>query len=633
MPESATRLPSGSSKTCSSTDPVVKIRESLVKVLSDEKVFKYSAKTSFQQFDQDHNNLLDFEETKAFFERLRHNLTIPPISEATLRAIFEKYDRKGRDGLSLNDFTRMYKALLLRIRDRYYPPPMENIRSTLFVPMVPLGKSQELRQYIKFEKRLGSGSFGEVYRVTDRRVNAERACKLINKGRVQVPLEQIQEEIQILKSVDHPNVIKIYEIFEDPSSVYILQELCQGGELLSTMLIDEGKAKIHDEFFVRRIMQELLDGLSHIHSKRIMHKDLKPENILFANKNPNSPIKIIDFGLGEIFRGHTEVTDVLRGSAIYMAPEAFQDGQLCLKSDVWSAGCIMFNLLTGKFPFDAEDLSQFREVVVKAELDLNKSCSHVSEEARSLLRTIFKKDPRERCSASGALKHPWFKANTNLSTINLSESICRNMKNYSKRNGLHNVFVNMMAQQLSINNNKVSKIAEIFKELDKNKTGTLTLPDLQSALMRAGFEEWDANRIIQQLDLRGEGRISYTEFLAACYSWRESELNLVWAAFQRFVAQDGSQRIRCEDMRNLLLRSTKPKPAVTQSPHFGRESDSVTQSVLFDGTDEADIDAMIKEVDLDGDGYIDWTDFEQYIRGSTTAILEDRATAGYSIVL
>eukprot|EP01055_Gregarina_sp_Pseudo9_P005956 Gregarina_sp_Pseudo_9__5955@NODE_966_length_2022_cov_26_031266_g906_i0_p1_GENE_NODE_966_length_2022_cov_26_031266_g906_i0NODE_966_length_2022_cov_26_031266_g906_i0_p1_ORF_typecomplete_len628_score125_68Pkinase/PF00069_25/8_1e66Pkinase_Tyr/PF07714_17/2_1e45EFhand_7/PF13499_6/7_1e06EFhand_7/PF13499_6/6_1e09EFhand_7/PF13499_6/7_4e09EFhand_8/PF13833_6/0_15EFhand_8/PF13833_6/1_3EFhand_8/PF13833_6/2_9EFhand_8/PF13833_6/0_047EFhand_8/PF13833_6/2_9e03EFhand_8/PF13833_6/5_1e06EFhand_1/PF00036_32/0_83EFha len=612
-------------------DPVVRIRETIAKVLSDDTVFKYSARTSFQQFDGDKNNVLDFEETKRFFERLRVNLTIPPISEATLRAIFEKYDRKQRDALSLNDFTRMYKALLLRIRDRYYPPPMHDIRSTLFVPMVPLGRSQELRQWIKFDRRLGSGAFGEVYRVTDKRVNVERACKLINKGRVQVPLEQVHEEIEILKSVDHPNVIKIYEIFEDPNSVYILQELCNGGELLSTLLIDEGRAKIHDEFFVRKIMNELFDGLSHIHSKRIMHKDLKPENILFANKSPDSPIKIIDFGLGEIFRGHTEVTDVLRGSAIYMAPEAFQDGQLCLKSDVWSAGCIMFNLLTGKFPFDAEDLPRFREVVIKAELDLNKSCSHVSEEARSLMRAIFQKDPRDRCSATAALRYPWFKETATLSSVNLSKSICANMKNYSKRNGLHNVFVNMMAQQLSINNKKVSKIAEIFKELDKNKTGTLLPPDLQSALLRAGFAEWDANRVIQQLDLRGEGRISYTEFLAACYSWRESELNLVWAAFQRFATQDGSQRISCDDMRNLLLRSAKPKK---DSPHFGNNDEvNVSQSVLFDGSDEADIEAMIREVDQDGDGYIDWTDFEQYIRGSTTAVSEDPVATGYSIVL
>eukprot|EP01056_Protomagalhaensia_sp_Gyna25_P000591 Protomagalhaensia_sp_Gyna_25__590@NODE_1279_length_1986_cov_19_294813_g1020_i0_p1_GENE_NODE_1279_length_1986_cov_19_294813_g1020_i0NODE_1279_length_1986_cov_19_294813_g1020_i0_p1_ORF_typecomplete_len634_score141_73Pkinase/PF00069_25/4_3e66Pkinase_Tyr/PF07714_17/2e43EFhand_7/PF13499_6/8_5e06EFhand_7/PF13499_6/1_3e10EFhand_7/PF13499_6/8_5e08EFhand_8/PF13833_6/0_081EFhand_8/PF13833_6/12EFhand_8/PF13833_6/0_48EFhand_8/PF13833_6/0_001EFhand_8/PF13833_6/0_00012EFhand_1/PF00036_32/3_9EFhand_1/PF00036_3 len=619
---------SRSSSSSNATDPIVRIRDSLARVLSDEKVFKYSAKTSFVQFDTDNNKVLDFEETKRFFERLRLNLTIPPISEPTLRAIFEKYDRKSRDALSLNDFTRMYKAILLRIRDKYYPPAMENIRSTLFVPMVPLGRSQELRQWIKFEKRLGSGAFGEVYRVTDKRVNAERACKLINKGRVQVPLEQIQEEIEILKSVDHPNVIKIYEIFEDPNSVYILQELCHGGELLSTILIDEGRAKIHDEFFVRKIMKELFDGLAHIHSKRIMHKDLKPENILFANKNPDSPIKIIDFGLGEIFRGHSEVTDVLRGSAIYMAPEAFQDGQLCLKSDIWSAGCIMFNLLTGKFPFDAEDLPLFKEVVTKGELDLKKSCGHVSNEARDLLKTIFKKDPRVRCSAATALKHSWFQPEAVLSSINLSKSICLNMKNYSKRNGLHNVFVNMMAQQLSINNKKVSKIAEIFKELDKNKTGTLAPQDLQSALIRAGFEEWDANRIIQQLDFKGQGRISYTEFLAACYSWRESELNLVWAAFQRFVTQDGSQRIRCEDMRRLLLKSNRP--GGKDPAHSGsNKGDSLNQSVLFDGTDEADIEAMIKEVDLDGDGFIDWADFEQYIRGSTTNIPE----AGYSIML
>lgn len=125
---------------------------------------------------------------------------------------------------------------------------------------------------IRFEYRVGSGAFGEVHAVTDLRIDTVRACKIINKSRLQVPIEQVGEEIKILKSVDHPNVIKIFEIFEDPNSIYIIQEFCRGSQLLSTLMIDEGMAAVHDEALVRRVMRQIVAGVAHIHAKRIIHK-------------------------------------------------------------------------------------------------------------------------------------------------------------------------------------------------------------------------------------------------------------------------------------------------------------------------------------------------------------------------
>ena len=127
-------------------------------------------------------------------------------------------------------------------------------------------------EHVSFIRRLGSGCFGEVYLVQDLRLDVKRACKIINKSKLAVPLEQVEAEIKIMKSVDHPNVIHIYEVFEDPYNVYILQEFCEGGEVLTSLLIDRGKAAINDEHYVRRIMREVFEGLCHIHAKRIVHK-------------------------------------------------------------------------------------------------------------------------------------------------------------------------------------------------------------------------------------------------------------------------------------------------------------------------------------------------------------------------
>lgn len=127
-------------------------------------------------------------------------------------------------------------------------------------------------EILKFLQPLGSGMFGEVYHVRDLRIDADRACKIINKAHLSVPLEQVEEEIRILKSVDHPNVINIFEVFEDQQAIYILQEFCSGGELLNTLTIDKGEAKPLDEESTKDIMRQVFEGLAHIHGKRIIHK-------------------------------------------------------------------------------------------------------------------------------------------------------------------------------------------------------------------------------------------------------------------------------------------------------------------------------------------------------------------------
>lgn len=621
---------SSSLATPSSNLDVIRNRRIIEILLNDPVKFRKSAQLSFEQFLRKGDTRLGFESVKQFFDRLRRNLSLPPMKDVYLRAIFEKYGGDyDEESMSLRDFQRMYKNMLYRIRDKFYPPKIEVIRSTLFVPVSSFKQRADIQKQVKFIRRIGSGCFGEVHLVLDLRLNIHRACKIINKSKLAAPIEQVDVEIQIMKSVNHPNVIQIYEIFEDPHNVYILQEYCRGGEILTTLMLDKGKAKINDEKYVRRVMREVFEGLCHIHAKKIVHKDLKPENILFADNTPNSPVKIIDFGLAEIFRTSDTETTVLRGSVIYMAPEAFRDGVLCLKSDVWSAGCIMFNLLTGKFPFDANTQQELADMILTEELDFEHSCGHVSQEARDILKWLLQKDAESRCSAKQALNHPWFVADScRLSKLNLTQSICLNMKNFSRQNGLRNLFVNMMAHQLSISNENVLKISALFKQLDQENTGMLRPVQLKNALLDANFVDWEANLIIQQLDVKGDGLISYREFLAACFSWQESEMNLLWTAFRRLPA-DGSGRVSCRDLKHLLCRGNGSRenssrrglscPDENEDENKneidgGNQETQAVKSALYRKYDDLTIDRMIKEIDADGDGYIDWSEYEAYMR-------------------
>lgn len=177
----------------------------------------------------------------------------------------------------------------------------------------------------------------------------------------------------------------------------------------------------------------------------------------------------------------------------------------------------MYNLLTGLFPFDGMDMKSFtkelltrespklREDFLSGQPNFDKEVPNVSKEARDLLYSLFDKNKDTRISARQALLHPWFSENTNPSKVDLTRSVCANIRAYAQQSGLRNVFINLMAQQLSISNSNVNRIAQIFDRIDKDKTGYLEPDELRLALSEAGFEPWDINLIIQQLDIRGEG--------------------------------------------------------------------------------------------------------------------------------
>eukprot|EP01068_Selenidium_serpulae_P007833 Selendium_serpulae@DN4815_c0_g1_i1.p1 len=185
-----------------------KIREKLEKVLANKHTFLKSTKASFKQFDDDKSDTLNFKETRKLIERLCRNLQLPPVEDYILKNIFTKYDKNGQEQLTLEQFAQMYWALLLRIRDKYYPCKKMRVRRDFFIGRRNLSsQNRDITTLFKFVKKLGAGSFGEVHLVSERTSGLSRVCKIINKELTQVPVEQIDEEIEVLKSLDHPNII------------------------------------------------------------------------------------------------------------------------------------------------------------------------------------------------------------------------------------------------------------------------------------------------------------------------------------------------------------------------------------------------------------------------------------------
>ncbi len=168
---------------------------------------------------------------------------------------------------------------------------------------------------------------------------------------------RLNYEIDILKNLDHPNILRLYEVFEDKKFIYLVTEFCEAGELFDEIV----KRQRFDERDAAIIIKQLLSAIAYCHSKSVCHRDLKPENILIDNKETLS-IKLIDFGTSQKFDTE-EKMELILGTAYYIAPEVLK-GEYDEKCDVWSIGVILYILLSGEPPFPGSNDKEILKHVV-----------------------------------------------------------------------------------------------------------------------------------------------------------------------------------------------------------------------------------------------------------------------------
>ena len=219
--------------------------------------------------------------------------------------------------------------------------------------LIAKSKSNPKEEY-NMVKILGEGSYARVYKVKNRYTNAEYAMKVINKSYTCTVEEEneILNEINILKSMDHPSILKIFEFYSNKTSYSIVTELCSQGELFNE-IVEKGP---FDEQYSAYVMYQILSAVNYCHKMHIIHRDLKPENILIVDRDKEYKmpiVKICDFGTSKIVeKGQIQKKKI--GSSYYMAPEVLKK-HYNEKCDVWSCGVIMYILLSGLPPFNGRD--------------------------------------------------------------------------------------------------------------------------------------------------------------------------------------------------------------------------------------------------------------------------------------
>ena len=425
----------------------------------------------------------------------------------------KKFVRKGKRSTTLKERTKLSQKLLAE--EMNLQVKQENL--------IIQEKGNPSKKY-KPTKLLGTGSFGSVYEAKNTIFQNIVAMKVINKDpNNSLDEQEIRNEIDILKKLSHPNIVKIYEFYISNSHYYIVTEFCRDGELFSYIKNKYSERQLAVLFY------QVFSGLWYLHDNKILHRDIKLENIMISQKEKDYEtgeelfwVKIIDFGTAKIFEKNKKEKDVV-GSSYYIAPEVLQQNYN-EKCDTWSVGVILYMMLVGRAPFDGKD---DEEIILKINsADYNskepKLMKH-SPEVRDLVSKLLEKDTDKRYSAREAIAHPWFQKYG-------GRSLYSNFKREEIEpyiNNLFNYYFNSKIQQLVIaflvhnlpNDDSTITVLKLFRHFNKSGSCKLTKEELMNGLYDYRNKN-DVDKVVDHLfrllDGDNNGFIEYEEFLRAC---------------------------------------------------------------------------------------------------------------------
>ena len=446
-----------------------------------------------------------------------------------------------------------------------------------------IGKTEGLMtDYYEVVKKLGQGTYGKIYSVKNKTTGEIRACKQLSKHMIQ-DKTQFQTEIEIMITLTHPNILKLYEVFEDERYYYLIIEKCNGGELFEKIQKKISEGKLYSEKDIAKIFEQFISAIAYCHANGICHRDLKPENILFLKEGSeeNNPIKVIDFGVGGLFKESNSKMKIRVGSAYYMAPEVIK-GKYNEKCDVWSAGVILYILLTGTPPFIGNTDNEIYTNILSGKYPVD-NLKKVSKNAKDLISKMLCPEDK-RLSASDVLNDKWFKKmeekrkkkeNDDLIEFDFNKFI-----KYEQTNKIKKLALTFIASR--INDTEVENLKNFFIKIDENKDGTITFQEFKKGIekMNIDLNTEELKEMFKSFDTNLDGTIDYLEFIAGSLS--EKDYLKEERLYETFCALD--------------------------KDHSGKLSIDEIKKV-FEGENDEKIQKMLKSIDKNGDGQIDYNEF------------------------
>ena len=282
-----------------------------------------------------------------------------------------------------------------------------------------MNKYEYIGNYKYIPMPIGQGSFSQVYKGEHKKTGEIVAIKKINITFTKnLTRDHIEREINIMKTLNHPHIVKLYEnIYDTYNNVYLIMEYCPNGDL-STFL----NKKPLKEKYVKRYMVQIASATKYLYDNKILHRDIKPQNIMMVD---NDIIKLTDFGFAKIFNSDNDnMAQTICGSPIYMAPEIIKCNKYSIKTDLWSIGVILYEMIIGKPPYKAISHIQLIQMIDTQPIYIPMAIL-ISKDCRKLIHDLLQKNPDNRISWDDFFNHNWLQMNDNFSHdhFNLSELI------------------------------------------------------------------------------------------------------------------------------------------------------------------------------------------------------------------
>ncbi|KAL6336481.1 hypothetical protein AAG906_018436 [Vitis piasezkii] len=433
------------------------------------------------------------------------------------------------------------------------------------------GFSKQFVAHYEMGEEVGRGHFGYTSSAKAKKGSLKGqdvAVKVIAKSKMTtaIAIEDVRREVKILRALTgHKNLVQFYEAYEDDDNVYIVMELCRGGELLDRILARGGKYSEED---AKAVMVQILNVVAFCHLQGVVHRDLKPENFLFISKEENSPLKAIDFGLSDYVKPDERLNDIV-GSAYYVAPEVLHRSY-GTEADMWSVGVIAYILLCGSRPFWARTESGIFKAVLKADPSFDEApWPSLSSDAIDFVKRLLNKDYRKRLTAAQALSHPWL-ANYHDVKIPLDMIVYKLVKAYIFSSSLRKSALAALAKTLSIA--QLAYFREQFTLLGPNKSGFISLQNFKTAVTKNSTDAIKDSRVLEYVSMVGSlqyRKLDFEEFCAAAISVLQLEGMESWEQHARrgyeLFEKDGNRPIMIEELASELgLSPSVPVHVVLQ---------------------------------------------------------------------
>jgi len=418
----------------------------------------------------------------------------------------------------------------------------------------------------------------------------EYALKSIQMARISSTFrEELKNEINILNAMDHPNIVKLHEVINHEEQIYMILELCDGGDLYTRLPYTEKDSAY--------ITGKLLSAIKYMHDHKIVHRDLKFENIMFENKSAEAEIKVIDFGLSKKFvSSKMGIMKEGVGTLYSMAPQVLQ-GVYTSQADMWSVGVIAYMLMSSHRPFYSKRRNVMIDKIMRCDYSFAKNYwTSISSEAKDFINKLLVMDPTVRYRAQQAQAHMWMKKEFKIDERGPTETTtsCVNdiLSAYKNALPLKKLALNVIAHRSTTD--EIVNLRKAFDKFDAANNGVISSEEFKAALQeKCSYSETEIKQMFDSIDINQNGHIMYTEFIAAALEAQgQLDEDRIAEAFDRFDC-DGSGVISKENMLEFLGET---------------------------GVNSVDIEKIVGGPDLDSDGEVSYKEFLAMFRS------EDKAT-------